>query len=139
MEITFYKMCQLSNLFGTPGYSEWVRAQESWESCPIATPSKRCLGKRYLWLKQTWCFRQPVLLSTKNLIFMTTSFLVITVFSRSCRIHDSSKTGVSIAEFKGAVSGRKKATCFNLVSLLICTTFSCEILNSLKNEIKKIV
>lgn len=49
------------------------------------------------------------------------------------------KQGVSIAELKGAVSGRKKATCFNLVSLLICTTFSCEILNSLKNEIKKIV
>lgn len=60
-------------------------------------------------------------------------------FSRSCRVHDSSKTEVSIAEFKGAVSGRKKTTCFNLVSLLIRTTFSCEILNSLKNEIKKIV
>lgn len=40
---------------------------------------------------------------------------------------------VSIAKFKGVVSRRKKVTYFNLVSFLICTIFSGEILNSLKN------
>lgn len=49
--------------------------------------------------------------------------IVINVFSRSCRINDKSKIEVSIAKFKRPVSRRKKVTCFNLVSFLICTTF----------------
>lgn len=44
MGITFQKMRQLSNLFGTPRYSEWVTDEENRRSCPIAIPSKKCLG-----------------------------------------------------------------------------------------------
>lgn len=35
-------MHELSNLNGTPGCSEWVTAEENWESCPIPTPSYSC-------------------------------------------------------------------------------------------------
>lgn len=63
-------MRQLSNSFGTPGYSEWVTSEENWESCPIDTPSRKCLGKRPL--------------TETNLVFQATSV----VFHKEADFHD---------------------------------------------------
>lgn len=132
-------MPQLSNLLGTSGCSEWVMAGENQESCPVATPSKRCLEKRHLWLKQAMCFRQPVVLSMKKFSLLPCYFFFFFFFSRRCRINDSSKLGISItkSKLKGAVSRRKKITSLLCFPLLFCTPFSDEILNSLKNGMTK--